>query len=121
MILFKQCPRCGGDVDASYHDDVRCVQCAYRPAVAFPGPRIVESTPTVSRDPFDSALDRLEGVAMYRQGDGGGVCPKCGSDKTVQLDKLRPFDNICFRCRSCGHIFSPGGGQTEAPSEIVEQ
>ena len=42
MILFKRCPRCGGDVDAAAHDDARCVQCAHRPAVAFPGPVVVE-------------------------------------------------------------------------------
>ena len=121
MILFKQCPRCGGDVDATHHDDVRCLQCAYRPAIAFPGPRIVEPPHLGSREPFDGALDRLEGVATYHQGDGESVCPKCGSDKTIQLDKLRPHDNSCFRCRSCGHIFSPGRGQAEAPSEIAEQ
>jgi predicted Zn finger-like uncharacterized protein len=121
LILFKQCPRCGGDVDATYHDDVRCVQCAYCPAVAFPGPRIVEPSLPGPANPFDEALAGLEGVAMYRQGNGASVCPKCGSDKTVRLDKLRPNDNTCLRCRSCGHIFSPGRGQAEAPSEIVEQ
>ena len=97
MILFKCCPRCGGDVDAAAHDDARCVQCAHRPAVAFPGPVVVEPAHAAApgRGP--------------RLPDGGeDVCPRCGSDKTVRLEKLRPHDNACLRCRSCGHIFSPG-------------
>ena len=35
------------------------------------------------------------------------VCPKCGSDHVIRLDKLRREDNSCYRCRACGHIFSP--------------
>ena len=32
-IQFKACPRCGGDIDATYRDDIYCVQCAYRPTI----------------------------------------------------------------------------------------
>ena len=39
--MFKQCPRCGGDVDASYSEDVHCLQCGNRPEVVYPGPVIV--------------------------------------------------------------------------------
>ncbi len=39
--MFKQCPRCGGDVDASYSEDVHCLQCGDRPEVVYPGPVIV--------------------------------------------------------------------------------
>ena len=92
MILFKSCPRCGGDVDAAHHGDVYCVQCAYRRAVVFPGPRIVER---------ESGERRGEAEAK-------AVCPSCGSERAIRLDKLRPGDNTCYRCRSCGHIYSPG-------------
>ena len=92
MILFKACPRCGGDVDANHHDDVYCVQCAYRPTVVFPGPRIVEQEP--GRGVGESKLEM--------------VCPSCGSEKAIRLEKLLPHDNNCYRCRSCGHIYSPG-------------
>ena len=80
MILFKACPRCGGDVDASHRNDVRCIQCAHRP------------------DPA--------GLAKPRVGPGGS-CPRCESISLVALDRLRAGDNRCYRCRPCGHVFSP--------------
>ena len=89
MILFKACPRCGGDVDATDKTDIFCVQCAHRPAVVS-----------------------LQVGAQ----DGGGfvgvtgleaLCPRCDSDETIALEKLRARDNTCYRCRKCGHIFSP--------------
>ena len=117
VILFKACPRCAGDVDATYHDDVHCVQCAYRPTVVFPGPRIVEeqhgnTAVPVHRDDHQNA----EGPGSWKEavhGDTKAMCPKCGSEHVVQLDRLRPQDNVCYRCRSCGHIFSPG--ESEMP------
>ena len=39
--MYKQCPRCGGDVDASFSEDVRCVQCGDRPKVVYPGPIVL--------------------------------------------------------------------------------
>lgn len=37
------------------------------------------------------------------------ACLRCGSDDTVRLEKARVEANICYRCRGCGHIFSPIG------------
>ena len=34
-------------------------------------------------------------------------CPRCLSLDTVSLDKVDARANTCFRCRGCGHIFSP--------------
>ena len=37
-IHLRACPRCGGDIDAAFRDDVRCVQCGHRiyePAVGL--------------------------------------------------------------------------------------
>ncbi len=86
MILFKQCPRCGGDVDVTYHDDPYCVQCSHRPTLAYPGPKVVDTT----APPAPSAQ-----------------CPRCGRLDLLELEKLRDLDNTCYRCRKCGHIFSP--------------
>lgn len=36
-------------------------------------------------------------------------CLRCGSDDTVRLEKARVEANTCYRCRGCGHIFSPVG------------
>ena len=109
MILFKACPRCGGDVDTTYHDDIYCVQCAYRPAVVFPGPRIVEVRRQHGAGPLDEqAAGRQPGDGEVANNTGEKpICPKCGSQQLVRLDKLRPGDHTCYRCRSCGHIFSP--------------
>ena len=100
MILFKACPRCGGDVDTTYGDDVHCVQCGNRPAVVFPGPRILPYTER-SRAPLVD-VDVEESVGI--------VCPSCGTVSVVELQKLRPDDHTCYRCRRCGHIFSPAPG-----------
>ena len=87
MILFKACPRCGGDVDTSHADDIRCLQCAHRPD-----------------DEALAALARPYGPA----GSGPhSACPRCESTALVLLDRLREGDNYCYRCRPCGHVFSP--------------
>lgn len=118
MILFKACPRCGGDVDATHRDDVYCVQCGHRPAGAFPGPRILESASEEYRMKEDITvpdwLRQAEGIAAGRP-----PCPSCGSVKAVQLDRVRPQDNTCYRCRWCGHIFSPGTDETDRPTEAL--
>ena len=98
MILLKSCLRCGGDVDATYAEEARCVQCAHRPRLVFPGPRVArpaEAGTTPSLRPRGEA------------GGQGPVCPRCGSPETVALDKMAPEYNTCWRCRRCGHIFSP--------------
>ena len=96
MILFKACPRCGGDVDTTYGDDVHCVQCGNRPAVVFPGPRILTDSERLKGNLADSDVD-----------SSGIICPSCGTISVVELQKLRPGDHTCYRCRRCGHIFSP--------------
>ena len=92
MILFKACPRCGGDVYTSQTDDVRCLQCAHRPddaeLAAFTRPRA-----QVGDDPECT-------------------CPRCRSTALVILDRLRDEDNYCYRCRPCGHVFSPASRST---------
>lgn len=111
MILFKACPRCGGDVDATYHDDVYCVQCAFRPVAVFPGPRILGSRPPTAV--IQARSDRSGDMRLPDLMTGLGIlgpgicCPKCGSERLVELERMRPEDNICCRCRTCGHIFSP--------------
>ncbi len=37
----------------------------------------------------------------------GVVCPRCGEGAAVELEKADPGANTCYRCRPCGHIFSP--------------
>ena len=38
-------------------------------------------------------------------------CLRCGSDDTLRLEKARVEANTCYRCRGCGHIFSPGSSE----------
>jgi len=38
---------------------------------------------------------------------GAYPCPRCSNDIPVRLEKEDPHANTCYRCRSCGHIFSP--------------
>ena len=92
MILFKACPRCGGDVDISREDDARCFQCAHRPDA---GTLTALMRPA---GPFDSSLH--------------ATCPRCASTELVMLDRLRDEDNYCYRCRPCGHVFSPAAKTT---------
>ena len=30
MIFFKACPRCNGDVDVTFYDEIYCIQCGHR-------------------------------------------------------------------------------------------
>ncbi len=34
-------------------------------------------------------------------------CPRCGASAALRLEKADPEAHTCYRCRSCGHIFSP--------------
>ena len=45
--------------------------------------------------------------------DSGAACPRCDVRDSIALEKLRAHFNTCFRCRLCGHIFSPGGSPAE--------
>lgn len=110
MILFKACPRCGGDLDAGYKEDVFCVQCAFRPQVTLPGPVLVDGR-------FGTAQHAGSGANRASPPVG---CPRCAMEEVVPLEKLRPHYNMCYRCRQCGHIFSPAlpdtGPKTRAAS-----
>ena len=117
MILFRSCPRCGGDVDTTSADDVYCVQCAHRLELSSPGPRVVQQTPDGGSgvpSPAGSA-DSDELVAAEARPNPPRVeerpviprCPRCGSGDVVRLEKIDPEYNTCLRCRLCGHVFSP--------------
>ncbi len=108
MILLKACPRCGGDLDATYKDDIYCVQCAYRPAgpAGVAARRLVGDAGTVLHLERAAASSRCDPPQR-----APAPCPRCGAWDLVQLDRLRPRDNLCYRCRPCGHIFSPGTGE----------
>ena len=34
-------------------------------------------------------------------------CPRCGESASLRLEKADPQAHTCYRCRPCGHIFSP--------------
>ena len=120
VILFKACPRCGGDIDISRSDDIYCVQCSHRPEVVYPGPRIVQEasqedgSPVTGLDPIAMPHGPVEEHTGGPAGPAGtscaNPCPRCGSVELVPLDKLRQRDNNCYRCCMCGHIFSPATG-----------
>jgi len=110
VILFKKCPRCGGDVDTTYQEDIYCVQCAHRLPVAELEPSLYIQSVNGVRPVESSNANRAIDGRLYPRVVGvtlGQRCPKCGSSEAVRLDKLRSRDNTCYRCRSCGHIFSP--------------
>ena len=110
MILFKACARCGGDVDATFMDDVYCVQCAFRPPVRLPGSRPADAMPSVASRVRDAELIDLP--ELSRQ-----FCPRCGSEKVTELDKIEAQYNTCFRCNDCTHVFSPLGIDDELESQ----
>ena len=106
MILFKACPRCGGDIDATYQDDAYCVQCGNRPHVAFPGPRVVANHEPITED-WNPMREHM-------------VCPSCSAEKVVKLDKVRTDYNTCYRCHPCGHIYSPSAKRTRERGSVRE-
>ena len=125
MILFKSCARCGGDLDATYKDDVYCIQCSHRPQVIFAGPHAahglasasgsVVAPASVGGAPHDSETGTKEEGTPASAGTSS--CPRCGSTERVRLDRLREADNYCYRCRRCGHVFSPAVGERGASRE----
>ncbi|MDA0769301.1 MAG: hypothetical protein O2821_03660 [Chloroflexi bacterium] len=46
-------------------------------------------------------------------------CPRCALEDVIPLEKLRPHYNTCYRCRLCGHIFSPGFTDPLSKSEAA--
>ena len=96
LILFSQCPRCGGDIDATFAEDVHCIQCGDRPDVVYPGPVVLGAGARASLAEAPSGSPSL-----------AAMCPRCGTDGSVMLQKVRPDYNTCFRCRKCSHVYSP--------------
>ena len=125
MILFKACPRCGGDVDSTEPDDAHCIQCSHRLPTAFPRPRMIQEAaavpdPPAPADDSSLAVDTSQDSIVNEPAAGPlGTdhlsCPRCESVELVRLDKVRTHDNICYRCRPCGHIFSPAEGREKLP------
>lgn len=106
VILFKACVRCGGDVDATYAEDVYCIQCAHRPADAE-ALAAMASTEGLGGLAMGFAASSSDSDATPPSALVVNTCPRCKSKDLVLLDRLRRGDNVCYRCRPCGHIFSP--------------
>jgi predicted RNA-binding Zn-ribbon protein involved in translation (DUF1610 family) len=49
----------------------------------------------------------VDGGLMGETDEQSAPCPRCSNDAPVRLEKADPLANTCFRCRTCGHIFSP--------------
>jgi predicted RNA-binding Zn-ribbon protein involved in translation (DUF1610 family) len=67
-------------------------------------------TRVVAVDDSGSALagDRpVAAMAIAQIDEDSSPCPRCSNDAPVRLEKADPLSNTCFRCRTCGHIFSP--------------
>lgn len=74
------------------------MQCAFRPPVAIAENRQV-----------DISYKQLKAVSPVAGKTTPIVgCPRCALEDVIPLEKLRPHYNTCYRCRACGHIFSPG-------------
>lgn len=106
VILFKACVRCGGDVEATYAEDVYCIQCAHRPAAAEALAAMASAEGTGGLEMGFSASAPESGVGTPAA-LAVNTCPRCKSKDLVQLDRLKREGNVCYRCRPCGHIFSP--------------
>ena len=110
LIIFRACPRCGGDVDATYSEDPYCVQCAYRPELAYPGPSVLPfgyGEPEAGSDIGELDVSEIHEPNGAGRADEAVDCPRCGSTEPLRLDKVRSSYNTCYRCLHCSHIFSP--------------
>ncbi len=127
MVILRGCVRCGGDILTGDARNVRCLQCGHRPEAPIAelrqrGRRAKSGGISKSVD-LGAILAALDVPADAREGfvsageamgdaddaDSGAACPRCDVRDSIALEKLRPHFNTCFRCRLCGHIFSPGG------------
>ena len=115
MVILRGCARCGGDIITSDAKNVRCLQCGHRPElpVADLTRRRRRASQNKAQEPVDvEALLRIletPGDAPEDIGDADSeaLCPRCDETDAIALEKLRPHFNTCYRCRLCGHIFSP--------------
>ena len=118
MVILRGCARCGGDILTADAKNVRCLQCGHRPALPVAalrrqgrwasqdGARNPVDVEAVLRilDTTDDAPEAAEGADAA---DSAAPCPRCDETDAIALEKLRPHFNTCYRCRLCGHIFSP--------------
>ena len=118
MAILRGCARCGGDILTGNAKNVRCLQCGHRPEVSLaevrrqarrtrrgPIPEPVRLEALLEAQGADP--DTTEDDAGNEDTDPGARCPQCEQTDSIALDKLRPHFNTCYRCRLCGHIFSP--------------
>lgn len=119
MVILRGCSRCGGDIVTSDAKNIRCLQCGHKPELpvaelarrrrrlrrdpAPAAPASIEEIFSAAHMPDDSAEDAPDAQAY----DPGALCPRCDESDAIALEKLRPHFNTCYRCRLCGHIFSP--------------
>ncbi len=126
MVILRGCARCGGDILTGDARNVRCLQCGHRPDLPIAelrrrGRRSKSGGISKPVDlgailaALDVPADAPEGFVSAGEArdvddaDSGAACPRCDVRDSIALEKLRPHFNTCFRCRLCGHIFSPGG------------
>lgn len=118
MVILRGCARCGGDILTADAKNVRCLQCGHKPEVSLDEVRRQARRTRRARMPEPVRLETLlelqggmasvtEDDAGIEDEDAGARCPQCEETDSIALDKLRPHFNTCYRCRLCGHIFSP--------------
>ena len=129
MVILRGCARCGGDILTGDARNVRCLQCGHRPDLPIAELRrrgrrskgggisrpvdlgailAALDVPADAAEGFVSAGEARD-VDAVDDAILGAACPRCDVRDSIALEKLRAHFNTCFRCRLCGHIFSPGG------------
>ena len=131
MVILRGCARCGGDVLTEDRRNVRCLQCGHRPEMPLAemlrrargaGQRRAEMPVDVEAILAELEAECEEPDDAVDGGDDGpdARCPRCDDADAIALEKLRAHFNTCYRCRVCGHIFSPGGDPGGSPAELRE-
>ncbi len=120
MILFKGCPRCGGDIDITFREDAFCIQCGYRLPKETTASNNDSSNPSFRKQPtIYRPVKVMANDQEILRGNTKILCPRCDSDDMTELGKLRTRDHTCYRCRRCGHIFSPRVEKAQDYSEVA--
>ena len=118
MAILRGCARCGGDILTADAKNVRCLQCGHKPEASIAELRRQARRTRRMRTPEPVRLETLselqsgtasvtKDVTGSEDAFPGARCPQCEQTDSIALDKLRPHFNTCYRCRFCGHIFSP--------------
>ena len=118
VVILRGCTRCGGDILTGDAKNVRCLQCGHAPKLSIaelrrrsrrgkrsetPKPFDVDAIFAAHSTPHDALWD----FGNDEDADSRERCPRCEETDSIALEKLRPHFNTCYRCRLCGHIFSP--------------